>query len=538
MVKGKIDCFRLRYIVPFSFDCKGKDFDSYCNQVAAMSDWSIAPESESESDVYEYVKTTLIHKENKSNAGRAFSYTKKDGHGRILRIAYCENGDDKYTEVDITEAGMYLFRTGIGLFWYEVCINDKSIDVYWLIRFQYKFKELNARYNAKVFYHIIADSVRVMKGAELPLYDIELGNTVVRKKNEEFTKFTACARFSLGSWISEVVGGALSKVKYFPERDNIMMHIESKVTTTNYKQVPDKAILFSYLVVDVAKGDDEAIVQTAYYLTNGYKESYLMIPEMESQMYKPFKDAYWYATKEGCGYFVKTNTENKSFFTANMKSKVVEDYFRLYILLLHQSYTLLHFTGRIEEDLSAEAVDYQDSSSRFADKLEKLKTDINVFLVKSVYASVSHVQHQNDFYEYAERQLRVKEDIRSINTGLEALIDLQNIRLKEREERERELTEDKKQVENDSLSIGLSVISLFAIFSAFADGIAFVDKIIEYNNFSLLNDYPVILYGIVIVAIVIISLYTVVRLIQASIRSHKNKKDLKKKEEEIKNEIH
>ncbi len=325
--------------------------------------------------MYEYVRASLLSNKNKSNIGCAFTYTKRDEKGKILRIAYRDGVTDKYTAIDVIDAGMYLFRTGIGLFWYEIIINSKDITADWLVQFQYKFKELNAQYNSEVFYKIIKDSV--LADTEAMEYDIELGRITVKNKNGEFEKFTACNRFTMGNWVSDIVGAALTNVN------------------------------------------------------------------------------------------------------------------------------------------------------------------------KSVYASVSHVQHQNDFYEYVEKQLRIKEDIKSITMGLEALADLQKIRLKENAARERErikeekeLQEEKKQLENDSLSIGLSVISLFAIFSAFADGIAIIDRLMESNNFSLLNDYSVIIYGIVIVLIVIISVYTIGRLVHAAYRSHRGKKYLKKKEEEMKNEIH
>ena len=82
MVKGSVETYRLRYIVPFAFDMQGMEFNEYCKKITEDDNWSFEEEDLVETDVYDYVRTSFVQKENRSNAGCSFVYKHKKNSGK------------------------------------------------------------------------------------------------------------------------------------------------------------------------------------------------------------------------------------------------------------------------------------------------------------------------------------------------------------------------------------------------------------------------------------------------------------------------
>ena len=174
----------------------------------------------------------------------------------------------------------------------------------------------------------------------------------------------------------------------------------------------------------------------------------------------------------------------------------------IYILLLYQLYSLIHFSEKIEYELSADAKDYLRAPEAYNLKLKEIQAEINTFLLKSVHTSVSQMQTQNDFYQFAKKNLRLREEIQSLTAGVDFLETQEEQRRQEKENAE--LLQ--RQQEEDKLSVGVAVLSLLAILSAFADGIGFLNEIKEAG--SLMNlcreniAYPIILVIVVLIGFV------------------------------------
>ena len=123
-----------------------------------------------------------------------------------------------------------------------------------------------------------------------------------------------------------------------------------------------------------------------------------------------------------------------------------------------------------------------------------------------VHTSVSQMQTQNDFYQFAKKNLRLREEIQSLTAGVDFLEEL----LETQEEQRRQEKENaellQRQQEEDKLSVGVAVLSLLAILSAFADGIGFLYEIKEAG--SLMNlcreniAYPIFLVIVVLIGFV------------------------------------
>ena len=225
--------------------------------------------------------------------------------------------------------------------------------------------------------------------------------------------------------------------------------------------------MFHHLATD----DRDSIINTAFYLSRGYKDTYQMPLSIESEMFRPFENIYIYATIEGCGYYAYC--DEKSTFILD-PTKIMSDYFTLYILLLYQSYSALLYSEMIAEHLSSDKDGYEKFSSTAMEHIENLSLEIDVFLAKSIYTSVSHVQHQNDFYHYVEKRFRINENYTNLQSSIKSLHSL-----------ETKLNESENQRKRNYIEIGVTLLSLMAIISVFDDAndlaVSFLSEIFGFS---------------------------------------------------------
>ena len=465
-------------------------------------------------------------------------------------------------EMGLKDMGLFLFKTGIGFLWYEI-ETDSISDVDELIDFQNRFKELGHTYKkgfeikkdlVKKIYddEIIIirkdankeDDIKPQKDAnkenDIKLHNLEdsyiergvwdriikenqIDSSLVRQtKYIEKNKlliidYYVKHSFSMGWWIHK----RLEKIdaEFYPDRV-----CNSEEESVN---IPDKALLFSY-VLNKEKAEDKEKI--AYYLTNGYKSSYELGNDARQEMQHPFDNVIWYTTKEGCVYYAEPDEDNFTFFYTNMYKKIMNDYFVLYIKALYQSYSLLKYAIRIEETFVAESDSYD--LNKDADKvrenlasIKEIRMDINLFLVKSVATSVSHIHHQNRFYEYLLSQLRIKEDVKSVSAGLAALNELVRTEVEEEDkriEKDKDNAEKKRDYEMNRI---MSFIGLFTLISTLTDGLSFI---LFWRGKESWSGTNTIEKAFIVIAIFIV-LRIMIRLISKLSKSKKEEKQQTKK---------
>jgi hypothetical protein len=144
------------------------------------------------------------------------------------------------------------------------------------------------------------------------------------------------------------------------------------------------------------------------------------------------------------------------------------DYFIIYIILLYQQYSILFYTEQLELTFPA------DLNKISLNSLQNYSEKINMFLIKSVYASVSHLEQHNNVYRYIGKTLCIKDNINDLTVGLDSLSEI--IRNKNSDED----AEREKQISNSLNSLALVVIA-----SALTDTYAFLD-----------NDVPDLINGL------------------------------------------
>lgn len=522
---------RLRYIIPFTWK------EPYKTMFSSLSDsggWKCRidahEKSESgidykEQDIYEHILKAFSNNITDKNAiGSVWDY-KTDSHKSIKKLTWFIKRPElpfyidtekkmpgKY-DVEITQMGIYIFRNKIGFIWYEITVPDVMSSEE-LIEFQYFIKELNRNERSRNSSAVLECVSRTdFPECEKNVFLARLNNSPEREagyvrrtttKTDNMGKDIPTVRgtlyryFALGDWIdaelARITAPQKVHIEYFSRSTNILRNSTDGFTDL----VPDKANLFSYVTLDDAELDrtsagdpsvpDEdgekpeeksridALREYAFLLANGYKRSYLLALEDKESLKFLFKNVCVAASQTGCGYFAAPTEENKAFFEGNMKDKVMLDYFFLYILALHQNYSLILYSRRIAEELSADPEEYV-SSTKMKESLTAIVSEINTFFVKNVNASVSMIAHQNDFYEYVLNKLRIAKNIESVKIGLDAIYKLQ-LHLAEQEEEDRKLKQEEElksrekraQKAESNLNFSIALLSLIAIVSAFVDG--------------------------------------------------------------------
>ena len=522
---------RTRYVIPFEFDID-QGFENVCEKVDAYIDH---PYDLFESENYQGVEKRWVRSSLRSKGEQdvydfiidEFSGTKDDDstekNGCFWRYYSLENDPLKnnsfelyFTEAKSTDAektffgisivdmGLYVFRSGIGFLWYEISIEPGEIEnSEQLINFQNVFKELNRKHN----YHLWIDT-----------RDLEVPSIIGESEK---------IPFMLGNWIAERL--SFLGVKYQAQRENLYAELlayhywkDSSKNDKKEKQAvlsrslpavcPDRALLFSYAVFEGREDFciDENSVRTAYYLTNGYKQSYNMSDNIADQVRKPFSNVIWMATREGCGYYAWADSkENISFFIKGMYRKIMNDYFLLYIKVLYQSFSLMKYVVYTAELLPNDVDEYLEISDRaeeLSDNISRIATEINLFLVKSIVASVSHIHHQNDFYRYLCEQFKIKEDVASVTAGLASLNEIQQETVNkkhyqaEMEERSmRDKAEEREKKADNMFQIGLGLMTFLVVISAVADSYGIMESL---NGFELSQPWAGIFNGLFVFCIV------------------------------------
>lgn len=522
-----------RYIVPFEFK-EGFDFDEVCQQVdnekyADQSCWVRSKVSlenkgdgeDEDDDIFGYLMEEFSITDGDSNnkLGCHWRYQQQLSSDKgLFNIYYHDYGPNPVLKADICDMGLYVFRTGVGMLWYEIDLNSVDgtpINNSQLERFQDIFKELNDDLHIRkwVENRISWDNASNEVGNLLSSVAKAYGDNenIQRKEDERLP-------FSMGTWIAERL--AFLQITYFSQRKNhyakdlvayyaqsrkghvrnwhksrdeeelhqkklmewkaeVNQILEASDFESKFPAVsPDKSLHFSYnFFVDNLKNkvDDEKI-RIVFYLTNGFDRNVNVNEDIANKMKTPFSNVIWYATREGCGYYAFSNEKNK-FFRNVAARRIRANYFVLYIRVLYQSYSLLHFTHRLASDKIP--ADYQHYISTEADPhiekklqvyLSSLRSMINVFLLKSTVTSVSHVQHHNEFYTYLEKQLFIEEDIASVSMGLDVLDDLVKEQLKQEEEK----NEAQKQ---KTLQTILAAVTVMTLASTVSDSHAFIEAL-------------------------------------------------------------
>lgn len=445
---AEIRTYVSRYVVPFYYEEKNDSYkkiyefflNNHCDyQMLGMpndvkwieagfwenykSDKSI----QAEMDLYSYLPSVFLTDSDGGVQNLGTSFVLKTG-GKIFELEYQKN--DQRIPFVCKDMGVLLFKTGIGFVWYEVEFK-KSLNICEYVEFQNSFKEL-ARTQEDIFVRKIG-------------FDKEKKKSIYES-------------FCLGKWLAQILSSRELKISFWAER--VSASKGEKVC------IPDKALLFQYLFIEpLTKEKRDALI---FRVTNGYDEKYSVPDGFESNLYMPFANSSFYISKAGMSCVVTNSESNEVFFETGFRERYIRDYFFIFLLLSFQSYSCAHYS-RLLTGLPANEKAF-DKKISYYNMLEKLSEKINLFLVKSIFDSISNVQHQNGVYRYGKEALCIESDIQSLTIGLDAL---------------KELESEKK---NGKVELALVIFGFMVVVSALLDGLNLVDWFRDnIGSFSLMH---------------------------------------------------
>lgn len=522
---------------------------------------------------------------------------------KILELLYFEtpavSGDKELPlslNISVTNLGLVLYRNHLGFIWYELALPLNDMNTLQLVFFQNRIREMNRGANGD------RNAFLWKKCRGIPAYGIavedkkhDISAQGIAAEKGRYGRKRYIEPFMFGTWIAELTGflgvrfiaerysvykkvvmGAMASISSIPgekrtfdeeqlvrqakqnlfgnpdfetdkRRESVLKgevrRLKADLIPADHKFVPDKALLFTYgsfRCEDAAGWPMEDRYPLAYWIANGYAPSYRFSEDRKQQMVRPFSNVLWYATQEGTAYLVWPDEDNERFYNSTMLSKIRGDYFTMYLKILYQSYSLLLYAQKIQNDISAKNGGHLKEGAD--EKITEIYEEINLFLTKSMATSVSHIDHQSGFYNYLKKQLRIQEDVASVTAGLNALDSLKREQkqreetarlqaewLKERErdhqaaeaerkreERERQAEEAEKRRDN-VLQLFLALFGLIGIASALLDGYQFI---VELNRGSISGNMALNL-GIFFAVITVIGIVTLVAVVIAFINSWK-----------------
>jgi len=224
--------------------------------------------------------------------------------------------------------------------------------------------------------------------------------------------------------------------------------------------------------------EDEEAERHILYLRKGFHRSFVVPDEEDSSIFdftwKQNKNIYWGGSMKGVvslSYGIPG--ENNYFVSRQYQANVRNHYFLLYMILLHQRQVLLYYNYL--------AVKEQNNMK----KLEKIKKELIRFRINFAYKTVSDEASYQKFYHGMYDCLSLE----SLNSDIQDVID--------------RVTEYQDFTNEKSMNRGLTLITLFSIFSALADGIGFADRVKEGIVFTGLHWFSLIFIILVVVIVII-----------------------------------
>lgn len=440
-----------RFTVAFSYRCDSeKDYINACDSIDCVKTqqtklstaWLPIDFSQLDSDLFLHIQKDISRNPAYLNEsiGSAWVWNKNSTKDiSIIGVYTVENIDHLF---NIDSSGIFLFKTGIGILWFEIGYKDTEIE--FMIKLNCVLKDISFSDRRFKLYRKHIDSIE-LNSDEMEVTNSPSSNAfkVVNKKDlyirsgrlsglekvkkvyckslegddQYFADIENSADYSFADFIADSLA-PLEVLSFFTDKISSSEKVEFK---------PDKAYIFSVVVLEHDSIlTDEKTREYLYWLKRGYKQSYLPPSEdRQNDLYRPFENSYWSASMEGCANIVRLTLSNN---VANIFFKTTywdrfETYFFIYILVLHQHYTLLDISAKIGK-LPIYMKYYVKFRSRIATDLNRYNEMINLFSMKIYTAQISHISHQNELYNYLTDKLGIKASVNEMRDTLQVVNDI------------------------------------------------------------------------------------------------------------------
>ena len=512
--------YKIKYIVPFFHDAKNPTVNSYDlinRSLCKTEDW-IASSANiiKKNDIFAFVlhslegaETYSFPKEKKESGCICSVWKNRQLEKRNCRYVNREHNKAITIDFDLVNIELYLFWNHVGLLCYEIshinALNNLLSympEVPDICEFHHHMMELGQRgkkilfgeilseqtYDNSVFIEILPSQdkkksvVDTLAGEKLiklinqngvekyitsenlsgngNYFDVKKDFYYINEipENASYTYMTAYKPLNIGLWVDDM----LSKLKTNPDIEIGYFSSINPFSNDPNRSFADKAIPFIYTSLN---DDPPRALQVqkdiTFKLGNGYPLNYNSITNLE-KFWEHSEDVLWYASRQGCCCTIKKGNSYSKYFENKMNSEKNDSYFLLFLLQLNQMYGLVYYSKMITENLSSDISAYTTDNVNLQKNLQRIHAEINLFLMKSTYASISNIQRQNEFFSYLREQLNLEQDIQSVQSGLDGLDKLQDSLTQRADEKKANASERK-------LSLSLGLLALLATFSTVTD---------------------------------------------------------------------
>lgn len=445
MVKNQIS----KFVIPFSFVPKRYEelyASIQAHQVKVRSGkvpaWEVRHLRTGENEFFPFFKDSL-DADNPQGVGTLWqpgSQWQFKGH-LFYRSPGKEESTREYINCGLRLGGLALFKTGIGFVWFDITMT------YWP-NFPNKKDTQKPSMSQIIDINNFCKDICHRNLSQNQERFLFYPGRVYGEGDQPPAGAEPWQRFSIFQWLRENVFDALKDIEFFAPTyaGGEISPVQGSSAQTRegqerYKDEdrdrnekdsarsrligPNKAHVFTYIHMNPPETSLEEL-QSLYWLRKGYRPSYLPSEQMLSfesrEILQLFQNMTCGICYEGCAFFSyhtgqkQTDNVSESEFKRRM-----DNYFLLYLISLHQRYTLLY--------LSAQMARLPSSLDRFGgfeyQRLMGIQEDLGLAYTKAFFPQVSYVDHHNVLYSRFREILsidRLQEDLSRRTAVLSDLI--------------------------------------------------------------------------------------------------------------------
>lgn len=215
----------------------------------------------------------------------------------------------------------------------------------------------------------------------------------------------------------------------------------------------ERANMLTYLEVE-AKEDYR---QELFYLRRCYRESFLYAENEEldrDEIYIPSKDIIWGISPEAAVCLVCPELGRGQFIQGTFYKNFNAQYLFMYVLLLHQKYTLYMLLTKI----GVGTYNNLETLEEYRQQLYEFETDF-------VFSCITEVPQYMYLYERMIQAFSLKKMYEDVHEPLRSLGEIR-----------RTISEDKQKRQDNKVSKALLMLSVLSFFSALVDSFDFVES--------------------------------------------------------------
>ncbi len=287
----------------------------------------------------------------------------------------------------------------------------------------------------------------------------------------------------------------------------------------------DKGIIFSYILTDSAP---ENINKLLFTLRRNYKGSYKVPAQIDisedKNVIQQFENSYWTASYNGAVNlsFCTGDEITDHFFRENFYSKMIDNYYTLFLHALHQRFAIMKYIGDMGQ-LDTLGKNYIVMKKELK-AAENYYAEAESLKFRAFFKMPSSIEHVNEYYDVILKTFNVNELKESFENDLENLMHICENYVKRIKSRDKKIAERRKKKIEIFVSLLGTVVAVVTLLNSYW---GLIEKLMG-NSISFWSVQILVFLGALLVPLVTVVVDTV-----SSIKEIKNiSKELKYEEDD------